>query len=626
MDTPTERSPVAPGGIWGHSIVPGAESHPTGRTDGYARLRDYAAIGDGRTVALVALDGSIDWLCLPELDSPAVFAALLDAGRGGRFALAPVAPFRVSRRYLPGTNILESTFRTCHGAVRVTDAMTVPGAELSGQRELVRVVEAITGSVEMRWEVTPRFGYATARTRIGRRAGVPVATCGADAIAVRSWGVGESTVTTQAILGRFQTAPGTPAVFVLSAAHQEPLVIPGRVDVQARLADTAAMWRDWSAALHYAGRWPDAVVRSALALKLLVHAPSGAIAAAATTSLPETIGGERNWDYRYCWVRDSAFALGALLRLGCVAEADAFFWWLMQASQQTHPRLRVLYRLDGSGRAKERTLPLAGYRDSAPARAGNGAAAQVQLDVYGDLFQAAWLYARAGRRIDADIGRRLAEMADLVCQIWSQPDAGLWEVRSGAQQFTQSKMMCAIALDRALQLAESGHIPSAHRARWKHAAADIRSFVDEYCWSPSRGSYVRSPGSDELDASLLLGVLFGYADAHDPRLLATVEAIGGELSHGPFVYRYSGEDGLTGREGAFLACSFWLVEALAAQGRTGEAAELMTRLVGLANDVGLYAEEVDPESGEFLGNLPQALTHLGLIHAALAFPDGSDTA
>jgi GH15 family glucan-1,4-alpha-glucosidase len=386
------------------------------------------------------------------------------------------------------------------------------------------------------------------------------------------------------------------------------------------------MWRDWSASLQTGAAWPGAVLRSALALKLLVYAPSGAIAAAATTSLPEVLGGERNWDYRFCWVRDAAFVLGALLRLGCSAEADAFFWWLMQASQLTHPRLRVLYRLDGGTRAVERTLPMTGYRGSAPVRVGNGAAAQVQLDVYGDLFQAAWLYAKAGRRIDAEIGRRLAEMADLVCRIWPEPDAGLWEVRSGARQFTQSKMMCAIALGRAVQLAEAGWIPSGHAARWKHEAGAIRAFVDEHCWSPARSSYVRSAGSNELDASLLVGVLFGYADPGDPRLVATVEAIRRELSHGPFVYRYSGEDGLTGREGAFLACSFWLVEALATQGRDREARELMTRLVGLANDVGLYAEEVDPDSGEFLGNLPQALSHLGLIHAALAFPDGGDLA
>ena len=590
------------------------------RVDGYAPLRTYAVIGDGRTVALVATDGSIDWLCLPDLDSPAVFGALLDAGSGGRFSLSPRLPSEVERRYVPGTNVLETTFRTKTGVVRVTDAMTLPGRELSPQREVVRAVEGLVGSVPMDWNLVPRFGFGSRPTRIGQRGSVPVASRGADAMALCMWGAGAPFLGPGSMSGRFDVAAGERALFALSASHQQPLVLPTRGDVEARLAATQEWWQGWSEGLRHASRWTDAVARSALVLKLLVHAPSGAIAAAATTSLPEVMGGERNWDYRYCWVRDSAFVLGALLRLGCVQEADAFFWWLMQASQLTHPRLRVLYRLDGGIRADERSLPLAGYRGAAPVRIGNGAATQIQLDVYGDLFQAAWLYAEAGRRIDPDIGGRLAEIADLVCQIWSEPDAGLWEVRSGPRHFTQSKMMCFVALDRALRLARSCHIPSRNAGRWEREANAIRSFVDEHCWSETAGSYVRSAGSNELDASVLLGVLYRFAEPAEPRLLATVEAIRRELSRGPFVYRYSGEDGLAGQEGAFLTCSFWLAEALAVQGRMTEAADLMTQLVGLANDVGVFAEEVDPTSGAFLGNLPQALTHLALIHAALAFP------
>jgi GH15 family glucan-1,4-alpha-glucosidase len=590
-----------------------------GRVDGYAPLREYAVIGDGRTAALVALDGSIDWLCLPDLDSPSVFGALVDAGTGGEFTLCPDSTFEAKRRYLPGTNVLETTFRTDGGVVRVIDAMTLLGKDLSPQREVVRAVEAVSGSVPMRWRLTPRFGFGMRSTRIGLRAGVPVATHGADAMAVCSWDAGEPRIGEGSISGYFDVTAGGRALFALSVSHQEPLIIPSRTNVESRLATTGAEWRKWSDNLRYGTEWRDAVVRGALALKLLVHAPSGAIAAAATTSLPEEIGGARNWDYRFCWVRDSAFVLNALLRLGCVEEADAFFWWLMQASQLTHPRLRVLYRLDGGAQASERVLPLTGYRDSAPVRIGNGAAGQLQLDVYGDLFQAAWLYAEAGRPIDADIGRRLAEMADLVCQIWTQRDAGLWEVRSQPQHFTQSKMMCFIALDRAIRLAQAGRIPSKHVDTWQAEAKAIRDFVDEHCWSETMGSYVRHEGTDELDASLLLGVLFGYARGDDPRLLGTVEAIREELSYGPFVYRYSGQDGLVGKEGAFLTCSFWLVEALALQGRRAEAADLMERLVGMANDVGLFAEEVDPATGEFLGNLPQGLTHLALVHAALGF-------
>ncbi len=589
--------------------------------DGYAPLREYAAIGDGRTVALVARDGSIDWLCLPDLDSSTVLGALLDAESGGRFLISPKAPFETSRRYLPRTNVLETTFRTSSGVVRVTDAMAIPTARLSPQRELVRAVEVVSGSVTMGWELAPRFGFGVRCTRFGSRAGVPVATRGADAIGLCSWGAGEPEVRAQSIRGQFEAAAGARVLFALSASHQEPLVIPSLPDVESRLAATIKVWRQWSDGLRLGSAWPAVVMRSALALKLLVHAPSGAIAAAATTSLPEVIGGERNWDYRFCWVRDSAFALNALLRLGCFDEADAFFWWIMQASQLTHPRLGVLYRLDGGTVAREDLLELPGYRGSKPVRIGNGAAGQFQLDVYGDLLQAAWLYAEAGRRLDADIGGRLAEIADLVCEIWQEPDAGLWEVRSEPLHFTQSKMMCAIALDRALRLARSGSIPSRHATRWQRESDAIRHFVDEHCWSVAQRSYVRHAGSNELDASVLLGVLFGYAEPRDERLVSTVEAVRRELSHGPFVYRYSGEDGLSGKEGAFLTCSFWLVEALALQGWHADAFELMAHLVDLANDVGLFAEEVDPATGEFLGNLPQGLTHLALIGAALALDE-----
>ena len=588
------------------------------RIGGYAPLRSYAAIGDGRTVALVAGDGSIDWLPLPELDSDSVFCAVLDAERGGLFALAPELPYTVERRYLPETNLLETVFSTSTGSVRVTDAMTVPSDGLGPLRELSRRVEGIAGSVAMSWRVEPRFGYAGAETSLGWRAGVPVATAGADAMAVCSFDAGTPEIAAGAIHGRFEAHEGSSTLIALCAAHQEPLVIPARAELEARLDTTAAVWREWSDGLTYAGPWREAVMRSALALKLLVHAPSGALAAAATTSLPEEIGGERNWDYRYCWVRDSAFMLNAFLGLSCAPEARAYFWWLMHASQLTHPRLRVLYRLNGAARAPERSLPLEGYRGSRPVRVGNAAAGQRQLDTYGELLQTAWLYATTDHSMDRDIGRRLAEVADLVCEIWEQPDAGIWEVRSAERHFTQSKMMCWIALDRAATLADLGLIPARHAERWREGAEAIREFVETQCFSEAKRSYVRSTDSEELDASILLGVVFGYGDARSSRWTGTIEAIQRELAHGPFVHRYSGEDGLEGSEGAFLSCSFWLVEALARTGRVDDAVALMDELVELRNDVGLYAEEIDPPTGDFLGNLPQGLTHLALISAALA--------
>jgi len=547
-----------------------------------------------------------------------VFGALLDAQRGGSFELRPEAPYDVERRYRPGTNVLETTFHTEGGAARVVDAMTVAGSGLVPFRELARRVDGLAGEVSFGWRVEARFGYADAGTRVERRLGVPVATSGAHALAVQYWNADESATEEGAIAGTIHVRAGESAVIAVSIAHQEPLVFSSREEVEARIEATAGAWADWSSGRGYRGRWRDAVIRSALALKLLVHAPSGAVAAAATTSVPEELGGERNWDYRFCWVRDSAFTLGAFLGLGCGADARAYFWWLMQASQLTQPRLRVLYRLDGGARAPERTLPLRGYRDSRPVRIGNAAAAQLQLDTYGELLQTAWLYATSGYRIDNDIARRLAEMADLVCESWRHPDAGIWEVRSQPQHFTQSKMMCWVALDRAGDLAKRGVIPAGHAQRWLQEAESIQDFVETRCFSEEKRSYVRHAGSDELDASLLLGLLLSYGDPGSDRWAGTIEAVRRELQDGPFVRRYTGEDGLVGSEGAFLTCSFWLAEALARSGRLEDASRLMDQLVALANDVGLYAEEIEPATGAFLGNIPQGLSHLALISAALA--------
>lgn len=590
--------------------------------DGYAPIRDYAAIGDGRTIALVARDGSIDWLCLPDMDSPSVFGAMLDPERGGHFSLSPEERFEVARRYVPGTNVLETIFSTASGRVRVTDAMVLPLAGLGPTRELVRRIETLSGSIRLRWSVEPRFGYARVRTRFGRRLGLAIAAAGREALGVQSFEAGDPSIDGGAIRGSFVCGPGASATLALSVAHGDPLVFSSRAQIEERLSATVDFWQGWSASRHYAGPWRDAVLRSALVLKLLIHSPSGAIAAAATTSLPEVLGGVRNWDYRYSWIRDSSATLDALLRLGCPHEGEAFFWWLLHASQLTHPHLNVLYRLSGQPDAPEQALELRGYRDSRPVVIGNAAAPQRQLDVYGHLLQTAWLYADSGGRLSGDAAARLAATADLVTSIWREKDSGIWEVRSEPVHFTESKMMCWIALDRAARLAESGHISAKHLARWRLEADEVRRFVAEYSWSPERQSYLRFPGAEGTDAGLLLPALLGYGlDEDRERLLSTIRLIRAELGEGPLVYRYRGEDGLPGQEGAFLACSFWLVEALARLGEITEASELMGELIPLANDVGLYAEEIDPESGEFLGNFPQALVHLGLIGAAVTLAE-----
>jgi GH15 family glucan-1,4-alpha-glucosidase len=592
------------------------------RVDGYAPIREYALVGDGRTGALIARDGSIDWLCLPNVDSPSVFARILDAKRGGSFRLEPAGPFEVERRYQPNSNVLETTFTTGEGRVRVTDALTLTDIKrISPMRELVRKVEALSGTVPLRWSLEPRFGYGRADTRIERRHGRWFAHAGADALVLGLCDSGKGEARDGVISGRIELAQGSSAILSLSASHREPLVIPGRDDSERRLERTVNFWPQWADRSEYNGTWREAVVRSTLALKLLTFAPSGAIVAAPTTSLPEWIGGERNWDYRFTWPRDASWTLDALLRLGFRNEAHAFFWWLMHASRLTQPRLQILYRIDGSDHSGERELrELDGYRGSAPVRIGNGASKQIQLDLYGAVLEAIWLYGKEVGHLDGDTGKEVARIADYVASHWRDPDNGIWEVRDERMHYTQSKALCWVALDRACALADEGMIPN-RNTRWRTEADELQRFIDTEGWDEERRSYVRAPDLRELDASLLTLALLGYHEPRDKRIQSTIAAIERELREGPYVYRYRGGDGLAGEEGAFLTCSFWLVDAYARTGRLDDANALMEELVGLANDVGLYSEEIDPRTGEFLGNFPQGLTHLALVNAAVSIVD-----
>ena len=590
------------------------------RIDGYAPISDYALIGDGRTTALVARDASIDWLPLPRMDSLTVFARLLDSERGGAFALAPEGEFEVERRYVGDSNVLQTTFRTQRGVVRVTDAIPLDHGALLPWFELIRRVDGVEGSVPMRWRVTPRFkaGEGDEQPSFEQRNGAVLVEGEEGIVALHLFDAGTPTVRDDEITGAFETSPGSSAALVIRSTHEEPLPFPRRDWIDARLDETVDDWQRWIADTGVEGRWKAMTRRSALALRLLTYVPTGAIVAAPTTSLPERIGGDRNYDYRYAWVRDTAYTLDALLNLGLLVQVHASFAWLLRAVASTLPDVHVFYDIHGEVVSGQKELELAGYRGSQPVRRGNAAAKQVQLGCWGDLLETAELYVRDGNALDEVTGRRLADAVDRLTKLWDEKDAGIWELPD-KQHYTASKVAAWMAIDRALRLAEAGELPDDRVETWRLTADEIRAFVERECWSERRGAYAMHAGSDRLDASVLRISRMNYLDTSGERFNSTIDRIRTELSGGgPLLYRYSGQ---RPEEGAFVACSFWLVEALARAGRRDEAREAMDEMVELASDVGLYAEEIDPHTSDFLGNFPQGLSHLALINAAAAIAE-----
>jgi GH15 family glucan-1,4-alpha-glucosidase len=577
------------------------------------RIEDYAIIGDTRTVALVGKDGSIDWLCLPRFDSAACFAALLGDSGHGRWLIAPLGEVtRTRRRYREGTLVLETEFHTAGGVVRVIDCMP-PGESVPN---VLRMVEGVSGTVGMRTELIMRFDYGWIVPWVRRVDHGLVAIAGPDALVLHtpldSHGEGLTTV------AEFSVREGQRIPFVLSwfPSHEPE---PPPLDVADLIEDAESWWRRWSSRCTYQGEWREAVHSSLITLKALTYLPTGGIVAAPTTSLPEAIGGVRNWDYRYCWLRDATFTLYALMLAGYHGEAAAWRDWLLRAVAGSPSQLQIMYGVSGERRLDEHTIAwLPGYERSTPVRVGNGAVHQLQLDVYGEVQDALYQAKKAGIPADPFAWSVQRAMLDFLEGAWREADEGIWEVRGPRQHFTHSKMMAWVAFDRAVKSAERFRLDGPIE-RWRRHRDELHTEVCKKGFDASRNTFTQAYGSPQLDASLLMMPLVGFLPASDPRVAGTVRAIERGLVHDGLVLRYRSEetdDGLPAGEGVFLACSFWLADNYALMGRIADARALFERLLSLRNDVGLLSEEYDPVSRRLLGNFPQAFSHVGLVNTA----------
>ncbi|MGV9264730.1 glycoside hydrolase family 15 protein [Kitasatospora sp. NPDC003701] len=588
------------------------------------RIEDYALIGDLQTAALVGRDGSVDWLCLPRFDSPSCFAGLLGDRQHGAWRIAPTGAAQCStRRYRGDSLVLESEWHTAEGTVRVTDFMPQRGR--GGQRspQLIRIVEGVEGSVPVRGELRLRFNYGRIEPWVRRTGRHRVAVAGPDSAWLRvppevhTYGVDGVTVSD------FTVTAGERVPFVLTWQPSHLPTSP-RSDPEEALLATLRDWRLWAAGCRYHGEWRDAVLRSLLTLKALAYAPTGGIVAAPTASLPERIGGTRNWDYRFCWLRDSSMTLSALLRGGFREEAAAWRRWLLRAIAGDPGDLQTVYGVAGErvlGETAADWLP--GYEGSRPVRFGNAAVDQLQLDVYGEVVDTLHLALLAGLPMERHVWTLLRALMEYLEQHWRDPDEGLWEIRGERRHFVHSKVMSWVAADRAVRLAEATGLP-APVARWRAMRDAVHADVCANGYDRRRGVFVQHYGGQGLDAATLFVVKSGFLPPDDPRVVRTVDAVRDGLDHGGLVLRYRAHrhtDGLPGGEGAFLACSFWLADALAATGRRAEARELFARVVGLANDLGLLSEQWDPRARRQLGNTPQAFTHVALVNTAFTLTE-----
>ncbi len=592
----------------------------------YLPIEDYALIGDCRSAALVSRTGSIDWLCWPNFDSPSLFSALLDSENGGRFSVRPRGGFRTERDYLPGSNVLETRFHTSTGSLALRDAMAVSSEEakrtgLFAEHEIIREIEGLDGVVDLEIVFDPKPHYARDSARLERRGALGVcADLGREMLLLRSDFTLQIDGNNVSATGLARIASGDRVYLSLSYSGEAPAVMPALgAAAHERLQQSIDWWKDWADRCTYQGPYREEVVRSALALKLMCFAPSGAVVAAPTTSLPEVIGGARNWDYRYCWLRDASFTLCALQDLGYEEEAAEYYDWLLHATRLTQPELQVLYEAYGEAKIPERELShLDGYAGSKPVRIGNGAFDQLQLDVYGEVLDAVTRFALSGGRLDRDTVKLLNGLGQTVCTRWREPDDGIWENRGGRAHFTHSKALCWVALDCLIRLSERYSLDlDVERFRTERAA--IRTEIEARGFNERIGSYTQVFDGETVDASLLTLSWYGYLEASDPRMVSTCERIHERLGRDALIYRYERamNDGISGAQGAFGICGFWAVETRARGGDHKGATMAFEQLLSYANDIGLFAEEIDPGTGAALGNFPQAFTHVGLINAAL---------
>jgi GH15 family glucan-1,4-alpha-glucosidase len=601
------------------------ESRPAQQAMAYPAIKDYALIGDCRIAALVSRDGAIEWLCLPHFSGDSVFAAILDRRAGGHFVIRPTQAYRVHRQYVPGSNVLETTFTTDGGEVRVSDCVPVVtdsqfADDLQPQRELLRGVEGIAGEVEMQVEFVPRPAYGQRSARVRPRGALGWQCMFGNQVLNLHANFPLTLHSGDRLLGSAMVKAGDRYDVSLTYARSDiNVIVPVGEESRRRREATVRWWRDWGAQSTYHGPYRDQVERSILTLKLLTYSLSGALIAGPTTSLPGKIGGVRNWDYRFCWIRDAAMTLRSFIDLGFIAEGEAFLGWMLHATRRTWPRLRVAYDVYGETHLREREFAgLAGYRDSRPVRIGNAAGEQRQLDVYGEVIAAAYEYVLRGGRLDRSEARLLLGFGNVICSEWRRPDQGIWEARDAPRHYTHSKLMCWVGLDRLLQMTQAD-ILDAPVQRFASERDAVAEFIETRCFDPDAGTFVTAAECNEVDASILLLARHGFVDATDPRMRATYDRVQKELGAGALLFRfpYGFDDFLPPGEGAFLITSFWAVEYLVLAGEIAAARERFEALLRYGNDLGLFAEEADPETGMALGNFPQAFSHTGLINAAL---------